>query len=418
MYNYQNNKEGFNDYQEYKYIEKNPLLYQNDTIYEQSIKESFSETPEMICNIIPTSSAEDCIDSDAKSTFKLKKFPVHILPMMDKTYLAVFNDGMIYQKSTLKSKFWKGPLLNSLPNDSIPLRMITIDSENRLLGVGYDNNLYEKQKPETDIEKERPLETKWVQIPNSGDIIYILYDQFVDVDTNNLNIEEDKLVGINTQGMLVSKNFEKRATDNFEVFQDSKPVFKICYDKNGYIIGIGNDFKLYRKSEKFLNSQFDVVTSNNNKSKLNDVFYDIDGKLYGLVFQPNFSTLELMKQVVPYYLSEFAPLEMSNTSDSTKLITMKYDDVVKRKTGVNVSIIKNLQNMQSDLSLEETQKNIYNNDIASLRQYCGSLNKNKYENYELLNRIEEQEGKIEKLREFVKGLTTTDKSKKLQEDIM
>ena len=84
---------------------------------------------------------------------------------------------------------------------------------------------------------------------------------------------------------------------------------------------------LYRKSEKFLNSQFDVVTSNNNKSKLNDIFYDIDGKLYGLVFQPNFSTLELMKQAIPYYLSEFVPLEMSNTSDSTKLVTMKYDDV-------------------------------------------------------------------------------------------
>ena len=73
-------------------------------------------------------------------------FPVHMLKMPDTSILAVFNDGRIYMKNDILDNMWKGPIKNSIPFDSVPLRMITISyRDNSLLGIGHDNNLYAKQ---------------------------------------------------------------------------------------------------------------------------------------------------------------------------------------------------------------------------------------------------------------------------------
>ena len=76
------------------------------------------------------------------------------------TYLAIFNDGALYKKDNLSKSHWEGPLMNSYYNDKdlnkfIPFRNITLDENGRLLGVGYDGNIYIKI---SNNEKKHTLE--------------------------------------------------------------------------------------------------------------------------------------------------------------------------------------------------------------------------------------------------------------------
>ena len=46
-----------------------------------------------------------------------------------------------------------------------------------------------------------------------------------------------------------------------------------------------------------------------NRTRVFDIIYDNDGKLFGLVFVPGVGILELMKQQQIYFMSDFVPLE-------------------------------------------------------------------------------------------------------------
>ena len=137
------------------YETANKIEYKN-TIFERATQMVLPQ--EMICNLIPITPSTDC-NLDKKKP----KFAVHIIPTMDHGFLAVFNDGKLYKKQELTYPFWSGPLENSMPDGSIPLRMATLDVGGKLLGVGFDNILYSKMSDDP--------ESTWQRIPNSGDII-------------------------------------------------------------------------------------------------------------------------------------------------------------------------------------------------------------------------------------------------------
>ena len=62
------------------------------------------------------------------------------------------NIHTIYKKDNINNSMWLGPLDNSLPKDSIPLRMVNLGNDLRtLLGVGYDNKLYIKNADEKNL---------------------------------------------------------------------------------------------------------------------------------------------------------------------------------------------------------------------------------------------------------------------------
>lgn len=379
-----------------------------DTVYETGIKKVFENNPKMICNILPTIADDKCVDN-TNNLVKRQRFPVHIIKLVDGKYLAVFNNGRIYSKMDINDRFWKGPLKNSIINNNIPLRMITIDAKGTLLGVGYDNRLY--RKVGTEIEDEK-YETLWEYIPNNENIIYVMY-QTADRE-NTEGDEKDVLIAINTDGYLMKKNYNKIASDKYTELQNDKfPVVKIYMDRNGFMLGIGADMKLYKKEQiDWERSVFDMVTGGN-KSLTNDIIYDNDAKFYGLVFVPSMGVLELMKQKMSFYLSEFIPLEfISKESKNANILNDL--EIVKLKSGVDYPTLFSVSEDYGDKNLIEAQERIEMMDRKKLREFCakkGYTGASQYHNFELLTQMEEQQKKIENLNGVIQDMIKYDPDK-------
>jgi hypothetical protein len=144
----------------------------NDTIYETSLKTLFQDNPRLLCSMLPNIGKNICTVNG--TPYIIYNFPIHMIKLLDGSILAVFNDGRLYKKDDILNTMWLGPLANSLPNDSIPLRMINLAPDlNTLLGVGYDNKLYMKQP---DNNGNMNLTATWRLVPNNTDIIYVIFD--------------------------------------------------------------------------------------------------------------------------------------------------------------------------------------------------------------------------------------------------
>jgi hypothetical protein len=394
-----------------------------DTLYETSLKTAFAQYPKFICNILPISNENDCKKTDG-SLYTRDLYPVHIIKVFDGNYLAAFNDGKIYTKDSINDKFWSGPLAMSMPEDTQPLRMINLTADGTLLGVAYNNKLYKKLAPTNQkLKGYKKFETRWQLIPKCDNIIYAMY--LSDSSSNSSNTANDQLIGINTTGMLVNKSVANMASNEFTVMSNEPfPVLKIYFDKNGFMLGIGADFKLYKKASlDWSTSTFDLLEGGN-PTLINDVIYDNDAKLFGLVMLPTMGLLELQKQQQTYYLSAFLPMEFtvvskdSKESQNTNVITDL--DIIKFKTGANLS---NLVGVADPLLLDNPPDIVDNllkfESEGKLRQFCvdkGYLSKSEYQNYELLNKINDQKSKIGKLNDLLASLITQDPDKaKIQE---
>jgi hypothetical protein len=381
-----------------------------DTFYEYSLRTAFTDYPRFICNILPISREDDCKDING-SPYTRSLHPVHIIKLQSGEYLAVFNDGLIYTKDSMSNKFWSGPLALSMPEDSQPLRMITLTADGTLLGVAYNNKLYKKTPPtRTNVIGYKRFETRWQLVPKSNNIIYIMYKS--DIASSATNTTADILVGINTSGMLVKKNASNMATEDFTALTNERfPVFKIFFDKNDFMLGIGGDFKLYKKTTTdWTTSSFDLLEGGN-PTLINDIIYDNDGKLFGLVMLPVIGILELQKQQQTYYLSAFIPMELMSTANSQDLQTSIISDldIIKYKTGANVSNLVGVADpLLLDNSADVISKLIDIENESKLREFCigkGYLSKSEFQNYELLNQIDDQKNKISTLNDVLTNLT-------------
>ena len=380
-----------------------------DTFYESSLRTAFTDYPRFICNILPISREVDCKDNNGRP-FARSLHPVHIIKIQSGEYLAVFNDGLIYNKDSISNKFWSGPLALSMPEDSQPLRMITLTADGTLLGVAYNNKLYKKTPlTRSNLRGYKRFETRWQLVPKSNNIIYVMY--ISDISSTATNTTADILVGINTSGMLVKKNASNMATEDFTTLtNETFPVFKIFFDKNGFMLGIGGDFKLYKKTTpNWITSSFDLIAGGNS-TLINDIIYDNDGKLFGLVMLPAVSTLELQKQQQTYYLSAFIPMELITTVNSQDLQTNIITDldIIKYKTGANVSNLIGIADpLLLDNSADVVAKLLDIENESKLREFCknkGYLSKSDYQNYDLLNEIADQKNKIASVNELLINL--------------
>jgi hypothetical protein len=403
------------------------------TIYETSLNTTFKDFKNLQCNILPISVKSKCLDTSGIPITR-SLYPVHIIKVFDGSFLAVFNDGQIYYKTTFQDKFWNGPLDNSLPEDIYPLRMISLMADGSLLGVGFNNQLYKKTPiPSATLAQTNTPQgtvnpiftTKWQSVPKSSGIIYILYNSAP--SSTQTNISNDLLIAINTTGMLMYKLVNSMATASFTpLTNDAFKVLKIYFDKNGYMLGIGTDFKLYKKTTRdWQNSVFDT-TSGGNPISVNDIMYDNDGKLFGLVIIPTLGLLELQKQNQVYYLSKFVPLELINVSSDTSSSASNNNvmtdlDVIKAKTGADISKQINVSDplLADNIDVNAVSTLLKYESNGELRSFCknkGYLNNANYENYELLNNLEVQASKISKLNNVINGLISTDPDKmKIQE---
>lgn len=374
---------------------------ESETVYENAIKTVFSNYPRLICNLTPTPINNICTVKG--QSFIKYNFPVHMIKLIDGSILAVFNDGRLYRKDTIYNTMWQGPLDNSLPKDTIPLRMITLTPDlNTLLGVGYDNQLYLK----TPSSKSETIDITgvWKPVPNNTNLIYVLFD----ADTGNMiSIDKNGKLWINTNSDYSSNKTEL-------ITKLDRPVLRLYYDNNGFMLAIDNNFDLYQFSElNWKNSTLNIQRGHN-ASKVVDILYDNDARMYGLVFNTQANILQIMKQGIAYYLGDFIPLEEQiSNGDSTSKVGSEFvlsdQDILKSKVGNIDKYMKIIA--ESDIADDDTnvayQKMILQTR-ADLKKFCaarnnGSNNSN-FDNYDLLSQVQSNDDKIFNLKSIINDL--------------
>jgi len=382
-----------------------------DTIVEKSLKNLYNGATKLICNMSPSVDTSLClVDGQPMAKYL---FPTHILKLPDVRVLAVFNDGRLYLKNDILDNMWKGPIKNSLPFDSIPLRMVTISyRDNSLLGIGFDNNLYAKQANQiggVDIYAE------WVQVPNNQDIVFCVVDQ-----------ETKNLICISVDGAVLIKEKKDITSDLVPIGDISTPILKLYYDANGYMMALDTKFNLVQYTTKKWKESTLNYDKGINRTRVFDIIYDNDGKLFGLVFVPGVGILELMKQQQIYFMSDFVPLEFHtdislNSKENFALNDMK---IILLKTGVNMvednSDYGAEHNRDEDLQYAYMKSMI--DDKKKLRQFCrnrGVGTAAKYENYDMVNRIQEQSQQIQQLNKVIGNMMLYEPDKhKIQEEVL
>ena len=382
-----------------------------ETIVEKRIDALFGKSIRMKCNMAPSNNSIEC--QIGGESFVRYIFPTHLLSMPDSSILAVFNDGRLYSKSSILSNQWKGPLKNSIPFDSIPLRMITINyKDNSLLGIGFDNKLYAKQ---ADSTGNINIQGTWTLVPNNNDIIYC----FTDRGTK-------KLVAIDVAGKLLIKKTTSLTSDFVVVGELNVPILKMFYDSNGYMLALDTNFNLVQfKDKDWKKSQLNYERGTN-KMKVFDILYDQDGKLFGLVFVPGVGLLELMKQQEVYFMSDFVPLEF-HTKHSLiggENFVLNLIKIIELKTGVN--LIEDNDSFGSEHDKDEDltyayMKSVVQNKIK-LKEFCkdrGIGHAYKFENYNMLNNIQNQANQINELKGVIRTMLRYDPDKhKIQDELL
>ena len=370
------------------------FIESNDTIYETSLKKIYEDNPRLLCSMLPNIDNSVCnVDGNQ---YIIYNFPIHMIKLIDGSILAVFNDGRLYTKDNIFNTMWHGPLNNSLPNDNIPLRMVTLSTDlNTLLGVGYDNKLYMKQP---DINGNLNLVASWRVVPNNNNIIYVLFDN-----------ETGYLISIDTQGKLFYKQSSDLTSNNIELINRlDRPVLRLYYDLNGYMLAIDDNFEMYQFSElNWKNSPLNTKRGANS-SKLQDILYHNDGRLFGLVFNPASYMVQIMKQDQAFYLANFTPLDQSINLENSSEFVMSDQDIILSKTG---NIKAYLEAINASDSADSDPNIAYQKQImetrAKLKQFCATRNSttsSNYDNYDLLANVEQNDDRIMQLKNIINNL--------------
>ena len=449
--------------------------YVNDkSVYEKAL---ISKGLPFACSVIPHSKYFDHSYCGEDYNIRTKKiiFPVHIVINYKGNYLALFNDGLIRQKTSITDNFWNNPLNNSVANQPtsnfgsndqiVPMRMITFDGNNNLIGVGFDNKLYIKDDksdlseddPKKIMQKEKTYQNIWKDMTPSAindGIIYILYKQHnqdISVDIDN---SKDVALVLDTFGKLhyYSYNEESpRELINIPI-NNNLSLIKIYFDQYGYLLGLSNEFKLYRSTRQiyFNNTYLDPDDKKGNvniskdentilpgeiifdEAKINptpllDIIYDYDSRLFGLGIFPARKRTILMKQKYEcqncFFSSAFGfSHEVNNfysTPESDKKKLQK-EDILKLKSGYDLGITQTKKNPELyDINAAYEKSSL--NARRTLRKYCKQYNNKKNsnsKNFDMINRIEEQEKKIDDLNKSIAQMIKFDPAKKkIQEDI-
>jgi hypothetical protein len=404
---------------------------QSNTIYEKALATIYGDNKRLICSMVPIINDTSNICKIDNVPYIIYKFPIHIIKLIDDSILAVFNDGRMYKKYSMESTIWQGPIVNSMPGGTIPLRMVTLATDlTTLYGVGYDNILYVKAPinnkgkstgnnntygavDDTSIDNSDNsinLTAEWKQVPNNSGIIYVLFD-------NRTNF----LISIDINGKLFTKTSLDVTTNNQELITLlDRPVLRLYYDLNGYMLAIDDKFDMYQFTDIDWKTTPLQIERGANSSKIHDILYDNDGKLFGLVFNTDAFMVQIMKQTQVFYLADFSPLDMilaqkSKSSDgssggSSNNFVMSYQDIMQAKIG---SISDYTMNHSNDDDSTDNDTNFaYQKQVieskSKLVQFCNDRSSNtnnmNYDNYELLADVENNDDKISKLKNVITSL--------------
>jgi len=369
------------------------------TIFESSLKEAYPETPLVACQVIPALGSQQCRVGEIPIV--KYKFPVSLARLPNGKTASVFNDGRIYLKDRLVDKLWQGPVRNSFPDRTVPLRMVTLNPDaDRLVGVGYDNRVYiKKRDPNASIS----IETEWELIDGLNDVIYLMYELDAASGKNNYIL-------VNRLGRIVRVPVDNSQTTPQPVGNIQDPVLKLVYDPEGYMMAIDTNFNLRTfESKDWMNSQLSQP-SRRNKMPVLDVLYDKDQLLFGLVIIKETGMAEVMKQEDAHFMAPFVPLDLNKYVDSNLDMRLTERTIIQTKLGIIPG-----QSQMEEETLDDDVNIAYQRqlleDKKKLRDFCASRalrTDTNYKNYDVLRSIDENADKIEKLNQAIKDLISFD----------
>jgi len=371
-------------------------------------------------------------DQNSEKMFQKILVPIHLINLLDGRIMVVFNDGKLYIKRNLFSdQLWLGPLDNSFygsQTDGIGMRMVMFFPMNhnqerqiRLIGVGQDNTLYYKETED--------LQSPWLKAETNGtnndNLVYLFCDYHQSAEDYY-----PVLYGITTEGTIVSKSLDgKNPISSVEdvdfikiPFNPLNPpvinnikVLKIFWDKNGFMLGIGQDFRLYQKKgidwkiRPWENSEENRGTNSGSLTQLIDVYMDNDYRMVGLVLdsESNPPTIKIKKQNMTYYLADFE--DISEVSNQNRLLN-DYQ-MIKYKTGLDWNVYLSFEDPDEILYRSNNLQALYQRSIMfdkfKLRKICKdrkpTLNL-EARNFDLEKTIEDKNQRISTLNNELEGL--------------
>jgi hypothetical protein len=372
------------------------------------------------------------VDKDTGKIYQRLLVPIHITTLLDGRILAVFNDGKIYMKPNLFSEqLWVGPLVNSLygsQTDGIGMRMIMNFPINNnqerqiiLLGVGQDSTLYYKQNED--------IQSQWIKSPiantNNNDLVYLFCDYYQSTEDYY-----PILYGITSTGDIVYKNNNNKApistieyVDFFKLpfsspipaINDNIKVIKVFWDKNGFMIGIGQDLRLYQKKgidwkvRPWEVSESIRGTNPGSSTQLIDIMMDNDGRMIGIVLdsEANPPIIKIQKQNQSYYLADF--LDINEVTAQNRIYNEQ--EMIKFKTGLDWTVYLSFEDPDEVLYRTNNLNAIYQRSVMldkfKLRQLCNerkpSMNLDA-RNFDLERIMDQKEKKIKNLNSELQGL--------------
>ena len=373
------------------------------------------------------------LKKNQKIIFPVHKILINVFENQKSKYkndfeLILCNDGNIYTKK-IGSSIFNGPLKNSsykadLEN-IIPMRMITIDKNSNLYGVGFDGLLYKKkyniknQELDSSYSNSMDLETEWE--PHSkeySNLIYVLFIQDNEDEDENqypLLIFNDGTIKLDLENI----NKEEINLDNCPVNlnnqNDNLKIIKLMYHRSGYLLAICNNFKLYRSETKLnfnnISSCF-ILGFNFGKQELKHpsdlLFYDINynnyGQLEAQVFDLKKGILKTMIQIGAYFTANYREFNVKdlNISFDTDVV-LSNRNITFFKTGTTFNF-ETIEYGEDDLEKREIKLKLETN--KKLREFCKEQNyhyetNDKYRNHDLESKLEIQKNAIKDLKDKI-----------------
>ena len=291
--------------------------------------EKFSQRTNDDADVTTQATNNSNTDSDSGSSDSNSNgpivMPVHsILPSFNNSnlYFGAYlssdkpgnhNDNFIYTNSLLSNR-WLKPTENLALSDEHVIVDLTYDSNKRLTAVGVT---IENGTAKYDIFKKQTSDFKssWTKLDSNRKMRSLSND-----------IKYGKVLGCSSYDGQIYEN--KNRMFSYEEWVGpinfDKPMRKIMFDKEGYMIGIGlvDNYIYKKKTTDWRESKWDV--KNANKTKVYDLVYDKDGCFIATTKEG------IKKQLHPDFGSKFVLLR---DFDQEHEEVMDILDILKAKTG-------------------------------------------------------------------------------------
>ena len=311
--------EYFNDYEPNKNNKNN-----KDKNSKKSNNSNKNESNNNINNDIYNNSLNEEGKKKKFKKIKIKRVLCNIIPGFKKNYIGTFfpevghGSNTLVMTRSLESNKWMGPIKNGAIDEKSVIIDLTYDKDRHLMCVAMSideegENVFKIYK-----KKNEDIKSEWREIFSKQNMRSITFDT------------DGKLMGCGEDGQIykkLSEDYEKSEWDgpiNFD-----KPMKKIFFDKDLYLLGIGlNDNKLYKKRGFFWSEEL-WDTDNLNEEEIFDAIHHEDGRLIATYHRG------ILKQKDANFMSPYYHLSEVPDSHRKNKKILNFNDILYFKTGLN-----------------------------------------------------------------------------------